>query len=108
MAYDINRVTTIETDWSKDGVGYWLRQKYCDCAPLTLDCCSGGWRVALVGSRFCSPAESRYSPVEGELLAVTWALKKSRLFTLGSPALYIVTDHRPLVGLIKGAEKAEN
>ena len=108
MSYDPNKVTTVETDWSKDGIGYWLRQKYCNCTPLTLDCCSDGWRVAMCGSRFCSPAESRYSPVEGELLAVTWALKKTRIFTLGASNLYIVSDHKPLVGLIKGDEKAEN
>jgi len=69
---------------------------------------SEGWRVALCGSRFCSSAESRYSPVEGELLAVTWALKKTRIFTLGATSLFVVTDHKPLVGLIKGVEKAEN
>ena len=102
MSYDISKVTTVETDWSKDGVGYWLRQKYCDCKPLTLDCCSDGWRVAMCGSRFCSPAESRYSPVEGELLAITRALKKTKVFTLGSPNLYIVSDHKPLIGLIQG------
>ena len=42
------------------------------------------------------------------MLAVTWALKKTRIFTLGATSLYIVTDHKHLVGLIKGAEKAEN
>ena len=62
----------------------------------------------MCGSRFCSPAESYYSPVEGELLAVTWALKKTRIFTLGATNLYVVTDHKPLVGLIKGVEKAKN
>ena len=62
----------------------------------------------MCGSRFCSLAELRYSPVEGELLAVTWALKKTRIFTLGASSLFVVTDHKPLLGLIKGAEKAEN
>ena len=62
----------------------------------------------MCGSHFCSQAESRYSPVEGELLAVTWALKKTRIFTLGATNLFVVTDHKPLVGLIKGVEKAEN
>ena len=62
----------------------------------------------MCGSRFCSLAESRYSPVEGELLAVTWALKKTRIFTLGATNLFVVTEHKPLVGLIKGVEKAEN
>ena len=62
----------------------------------------------MCGSCFCSQAESQYSPVEGELLAVTWALKKTRIFTLGATNLYVVTDHKLLVGLIKGVEKAEN
>ena len=48
--------------------------------------------MALCGSRFCSPAESRYSPIKGELLAVTWALKKTRIFTLGAAYLYIIRD----------------
>ena len=64
--------------------------------------------MALCGSRFCPPAEYRYSHVEGELLAVTWALKKTRIFTLGAAHLYIITDHRPLLGLIKEVEKADN
>ena len=98
----------VETDWSKDGIGYWLRQKYCNCTTLTLDCCSEGWRVAMCGSRFCLPAESHYSHVEGELLAVTWVLKKTWIFTLGASSMFIVTDHKLLLGLIKGAEKAEN
>ena len=62
----------------------------------------------MCGSRFCSSAESRYSLIEGELLAVTWALKKTHIFTLGATSIYVVTDHKPLVGLIRGVEKAEN
>ena len=85
MSYDPSRVTTVETDWSKDGIGYWLRQKYCDCKQLKINCCSDCWRVAICGSRFCSLAESRYSPVEGELLAVTWALKKLAFSRSGRP-----------------------
>ena len=108
MSFDPSKITTVETDWSKDGIGYWLRQKHCKCIPLTFDCCSDGWRVSMCGSRFCSQAESRYSPVEGELLAVTWALKKTRIFTLGATNLYVVTDHKPLCGLIMGVEKADN
>ena len=108
MRFDPKKVTTVETDWSKEGVGYWLRQKHCTCPQLKFDCCRDGWQVSMCGSRFCSQAESRYSPVEGELLAVTWALKKTRIFTLGATNLFVVTDHKPLVGLIKGVEKAEN
>ena len=102
MSFDVSRVPTVETDWSKEGIGYWFHQKYCNCTPLTLDCCSEGWSEAMCNSRFFSLAELRYSPVKGELLAVTWALKKTWIFTLGASSLYVVTDHKPLLGLIKG------
>ncbi|XP_064106806.1 uncharacterized protein K02A2.6-like [Macrobrachium nipponense] len=42
----------------------------------------------------------RYAPVDGEALAVTWCLRKARLFLLGCPNLTIITDHRPLVKLL--------
>ena len=62
----------------------------------------------MCGSRFCSGAESRYAPVEGELAAVSWALEKTRLFTLGCSQLFIVTNHKLLMNIIKGEEKALN
>ena len=107
--YDYLKPTTLETDWSCDGMGYWMRQKHCNCPELTdFKCCSSGWRLAMCGSRFCTGAESRYAPVEGELAAVAWALEKTKLFTLGARELYIVTDHKPLISIIKGSEKAAN
>ena len=53
-------------------------------------------------------AESCYSPEEDKLLAITWALKETRIFTLSTTNLFVVTDHKPLIGLIKGVERAEN
>ena len=53
-----------------------------------------------VGSRFCTPAESRYAPIEGELLGVSWALSKTSHFTLGCPKLLLLVDHKPLLGLL--------
>ena len=108
MSYDVSKVTTVKTDWSKEGIGYWLHQIYCNYTPSTLDCCSEGWRMGMSVSQFCSPAESCYSPIEGELLAVTWAIKKTWIFTLGTSNLFVIRDHKPLLGLIKGAEKTEN
>ena len=29
--FDKNRLTCLATDWSKDGIGYWLFQKLCQC-----------------------------------------------------------------------------
>ena len=106
--FDLEKPTTIESDWSVDGMGYWLRQKHCDCVELKLDCCRTGWQLAGCGSRFCSGAESRYAPVEGELAAICCALERTRVFTLGAKHLTVVTDHKPLSAIIKGEEKAVN
>ena len=43
-----------------------------------------------------------YWPVEGEALAVRWALEDTRYFTWGCRDLHIQTDHRPLVKLLGG------
>lgn len=37
----------------------------CPCPGDSIFCCSEGWKVALVGSRFTTRAESNYSPTEG-------------------------------------------
>jgi hypothetical protein len=92
-----SKPTCLATDWSKDGIGFWLFQKHCKCSPTKPFCCKTGWRVTLVGSRFTSGAESRYAPVEGEALAVVDALDKARHFTLGCTNLVIAVDHKPLL-----------
>jgi hypothetical protein len=82
------------------GVGYLLLQKLCHCpdkpdgSPNTL-CCTTGWRVCMVGSRFTHTAEANYSPTEGELLGVADALHKSKYFTLGQHAAS-ATNHSSL------------
>ena len=63
-------------------------------------CCQKDWRLVFAGSRFTSVAETQYSPTEGELLAVTEALDKSKLFVLGCKNLSIVTDHKPLLDIL--------
>ena len=55
----------------------------------------------MVGSRFCSGAESRYAAIEGQLAAIVWALEKTRIFTLGARQLIVVSDHKPLVNILK-------
>ena len=109
--YDVNRVTCLQTDFSKQGLGYLLLQKYCNCdleaAPL---CCKDGWRLVYAGSRFTKGAEETYAPTEGELLAVSWALEHSSIFTKGCPNLIISTDHKPLLGILneRPFEKMKN
>ena len=89
--------TCLATDWSKDGIGYWLFQKHCDCFSGDLFCCRTGWKITLIGSHFTHPAESRYASIEGEALAVAMALDKARHFVLGCSDLTIATDHKPLL-----------
>ena len=50
--------TCIRTNWSKQGMGYFLCQKACKCPEVSLTCCSSGWRICLAGSRFNSDAEA--------------------------------------------------
>jgi transposase InsO family protein len=100
-AYEHNRPTCLCTDWSKEGLGFTLLQKHCRCqmskAPY---CCKDGWHLIFAGSRFTTSAESRYSPCEGEALAVAYALEKCRMFVLGCTDLTIATDHKPLVKIL--------
>lgn len=100
QAFDVNRETCLQTDWSRSGMGFLLLQKHCYC-PTTDNprCCKGGWKLTYAGSRFTKDTESRYSPTEGEAAAVAWSLSKSRFFTLGCKNLIIATDHQPLLGL---------
>ena len=97
--FDKARPTCLATDWSKDGLGFWLFRKHCSCPSTTPFCCKVGWRITLVGSRFTSGAESHYAPVEVEALAVVDALDKARHFTLGCTDLIVAVDHKPLVKL---------
>ena len=95
--FDKKRPTCIATDWSKDGLGFFLLQKHCSCEMFSPVCCKTGWQLVMAGSRFTKEAESRYSPVEGEALAVTYGLHKCRYYVLGCQDLLVATDHQPLL-----------
>ena len=85
--FDPKRHTCLQTD--------------CDCTLEHMPtCCPKDWRLVFAGSRFTSVAETQDSPTEGEILAVTQALDKSKLFVLGCKNLSIVTDHKPLLDIL--------
>ena len=86
--FDKTKPTCLATDWSRDGIRYWLLHKHCHCPSTQPFCCPTGWRITLVGSRFTHAAESRYAPVEGEALAVADALDMTRFFVLGCDTLH--------------------
>ena len=99
--FDTLKRTCLRPDWSTPGIGYFLLQQHCNCPSGIPDCCPGGWRITLAGSRFLSSAEQRYAAIEGEALAVAWGLEQTRYFTQGCDNLVVVTDHKPLVKIFE-------
>ena len=106
-SFDPQLPTALATDWSKLGLGFWLTQKYCSCSSLLPGCCSSGWQTVYVGSRFCSSAESRYHPIEGEALAIFYGLEKCKFFILGLPNLILCVDHNPLLAIFSDNQSLE-
>ena len=102
-----SRPTCLITDWSITGIGFLLMQKYCKCDKRSPVCCRGGWKLCLVGSRFTHAAETRYAPIEGELLAVVYALHQTRYYIQGCSDLTVATDHKPLCGVLNDRPLAE-
>ena len=96
--FNQTKPTCLASDWSRDGICFWLFQKYCLCPSTDHFCCRHGWKITLVGSRFTHPAESnRYTPIKREALVVADALDKARYFVLGYNHLVIaVVDQTPL------------
>merc|ERR1712106_1185514 len=100
FSFDPELTTCLSPDYSKAGMGWVLQQKTCECKEITPICCKTGWRLVLAGGKFCNPAESRYSPTEGEATAVVEGLRDTKYYTLGCKDLYIATDHKPLVSIL--------
>ena len=105
--FDTNLPTCLATDFSTTGIGFFLLQKICKCESRVPTCCPEGWRLCLVGSRFLHDAETRYAVIEGEALAVAFALKQCRHFILGCQNLTVVTDHLPLVNILNDRSLAD-
>ena len=53
-----------------------------------------------MGSLFTHNAEVRYVPIEGEALAVVYALQQTRYYTQGGTDLIVATGHKPLLGVL--------
>ena len=60
-----------------------------------------------MGSRFLHDAETRYAPIEGEALAVAYALHQCRYFVLGCKDLTVATDHKPLLNILNDRSLAD-
>ena len=93
--------------WCKYGIGFSLGQKHCSCPSDEPWCCQTGWKLTFASNRYTHNAEENYAPVEGEALAVAWALDKARHFVLGCNDLIVATDHNPLLKVL-GDRKMED
>ena len=99
--FDMQKETILITDWSNIGIGFVLMQKHCQCeGEVTPLCCPTGWKLSLCTSRHVHKEEDGLYAVEGEMLAVVWALKKARMYLLGCPSFTIFVDHNPLTKLL--------
>ena len=96
--FDTSKETVLITDWSKVGIGLVLLQKHCICkGEINPLCCTDGWKLILCNSRHTSAEEKNYAPIEGETLALVWALKKAKMFLLGNPMFTAFVNHAPLL-----------
>lgn len=84
---DYSKQFILTTDASDTALGAVLSQ-----GPIGSD------RPIAYASRSLNPAETRYSTIEKELLAIIWAIKHFRPYLYGRK-FTIVTDHRPLTWL---------
>jgi len=84
--------TYLLTDASKlYGIGYALMQKDSNGLKKLVQC----------GSRSLTSAETRYATIELELLAIQYAMLKCKHFLLGMQKFEVITDHKPLIGVLK-------
>lgn len=84
---DFDKDFVIQTDASNEGLGAVLMQEY-----------DGKLHTVAYGSKRLSSAESKYSTLEKECLAIVWGINKFRLFLLGK-RFVLQTDHQPLAFL---------
>mgnify|MGYP003320628885 CR=1 FL=1 len=90
--YDPKRRTELLTDASRLGIGFVLVQ---------FDEISQKWRLIWANSIALKGPQTRYSPIQLELLGLTWALQSCNFYLRGNPGFLVKTDHHPLVGLFK-------
>ena len=108
-SFEIGKPLCICTDYSKEGLGFILLQKHCSCdMSLAPVCCSTGWKTIYMGSRFTHASEANLPAIEGEAVALEFALNKCKMFLLGCDNFLAVTDHKPLVRIFNSKPLEKN
>ena len=88
--FDSNRKTRLSTDASRQGLEFVLQQ----AQP------GKTWALVQAGSCFLTGAESQYAVIKLELLAISWAVMKCRIFLARLSHLKITSDHHPLMPIL--------
>ena len=86
--YDPDKELKVSADASSYGLGAVLLQKE-----------GSDWKPVSFASRSMSETECRYTQIEKEALAATWACEKFSMYLLGK-SFHVETDHKPLVPLL--------
>ena len=87
--YNNNNETTVSADASSFSLGAVIYQKQSD----------GQWRPIAYQPQLMTPTEQRYTHINKEALAITWACEQFSHYIIGSK-VRIETDHKPLVPLL--------
>jgi hypothetical protein len=88
--YDVHKPTKLRVDGSKlNGISVILYQQH-----------NNKWHPVTCASRFLTPTERNYHPIEIEMLAVTWGCKKMHMYLHGLPRFLVETDHKPLIPIL--------
>lgn len=95
--YDVNLETKIRVDGSKlNGIAVILYQRHGD-----------KWHPVTCSSRYLTPTEKNWFPIENEMLAVTWGCQKMNMYLHGLPHFTIETDHKPLIPILNNKQLIE-
>ena len=84
--FEPEREKKVSADASSYGLGAVLRQKQND----------GSWKPVAYISQSMTATEQRYTQIEKEALALTWACERLSQYLLGSTFI-LETDHKPLI-----------
>ena len=105
--FDMELVTCLSPDYSKQGMSWILHQKRCSCEKIVPTCFDEGWKLVLAGGQFCNKDEENYSPIDGKAIAVAKGLQDTKYYTMGCKNLYMATDHSALVNVLGDQSMAD-
>ena len=92
---DFNKRFVIATDASQTGIGGVLYQPEDDNNTITTD------NIVAIVSKQLNETQRRYPVYKKELWAVIYCLRKFHTFIHGRRGVTVLTDHKPLIHILK-------